>query len=207
MKDLPPGTEAKPGARLDPLLHYAGRANVSFVSGPGSVKVSDLKPLLDHAQQTVTSSTGELKLDYGRGVLRINAARAQGVSGRLQAVGRIETKDLVISSDMELGHIMLVSLDDQPLAGSRKMLLQVMSEEKASGFQTETVAEGVKRIVNVGTGPWLVKEFKGTVSFKRSDAAQLKVTALDANGYPAASLGIAEQVKLQPTTFYYLVSR
>ena len=207
LKDLPPGTEIKPGARLDPLLHYAGRANVSFVSGPGSVNVSDLKPLIDHAQQTVTSSTGELKLDYGRGVLRINAACAQGVSGQLQAAGRIETKDLVISSDMELGHIVMVSLDDQPLASSRKMLLQVMSEEKASGFQTETMAEGGKRIVNIGTAPWLVKEFKGTVSFKRSDAAQLKVTALDANGYPTASLGSAEHVKLQPATLYYLVVR
>lgn len=207
LKDLPPGTEVKPGARLDPLLHYAGRANVSFVTGPGSVSVSELKPLIDHAQQTVASSTGELKLDYGRGVLHINAARAQGVSGRLQAAGRIETKDLIISSEMELGHIVVVSLDDLPLAHSRKMLLQVMSEEKASGFQSETVAEGVQRIVKIGTRPWLVKEFKGTVSFKRSDASQLKVTALDAHGNAASSVATAEPVTLQPTTLYYLISR
>ncbi len=207
LKDLPPDTAVKPSARLDPLLHYAGRANVSFVSGPASTKVNDLKPLIDHAQQTVTSSTGELKLDYGRGVLRINAACAQGVSGRLQAAGQIETKDLIILSDMELGHIVVVSLDNKPLADSSKMLLQVMSEEKSTGFQTETVAESIQRIVNIGTDPWLVKELKGTVRFKRRDATQLKVTALDANGYPVASPGTAEQVRLQPTTLYYLVRR
>jgi len=207
LKDLPPGTEVKPGTRLDPLLHYAGRANVSFVSGPASVKVRDLKPLIDHVQQTVTSSTGELKIDYGRGVLYINAPRAQGVSGCLVAAGRIETTDLVISSGMELGHIMVVPLDGQPLANSKKMLLQVMSEEKATGFQTETAAEGLRRIINVGTDPWLVKEFKGTVSFKRSDAEQLSVTALDANGYTGSILGNAQQVKLQPATLYYLISR
>ena len=207
LKDIPSGAELKPGARLDPLLHYAGRAEVKFVTGPGSVKVSDLKPLIDHANQTVTSSTGELKLDYGKGVLTINAARAQGASGALQAAGPVETRDLAIASDMELGHIVVVSLDDQPLAHSGKMLLQVMSEEKSSGFQTETVSEGVKRITNIGTDPWQVKELSGTVHFKRADAAQLKVMAMDFNGYAIGACGSGEQLKLQPATLYYLISR
>jgi hypothetical protein len=206
LKDIPSGAELKPGARLDPLLHYAGRAEVKFVSGPGSVKVSDLKPLIDHAKQTVTSGTSELKLDYGKGVLIINAARAQGVSGRLQAAGAVETRDLAIVSEMELGHIVAVALDDQPLARSAKILLQVMSEEQASGFQTETVSEGVKRITNIGTDPWQVKELNGTVRFKRADAAQLKVTALDFNGYAIGACGSGNQIKLQPATLYYLVS-
>jgi len=207
LKDIPSGAELKPGARLDPLLHYAGRAEVNFVAGPGSLKVSDLKPLIDHAQQTVTSSTGELKLDYGKGVLTINAARAQGVSGALQSAGPVETRDLAISSDMELGHIVAVALDDQPLARSGKILLQVMSEGKASGYQTEAAGVGVKRITNIGTDPWQVKELNGTVRFKRADAAKLKVTALDFNGYPAAACGSAQQLHLQPTTVYYLISR
>jgi hypothetical protein len=207
LKDIPTGAELKPGARLDPLLHYAGRADVTFVTGAGSVKASDLKPLIDHAKQTVTSSTGELKLDYGKGVLTINAARAQGVSGALQSAGPVETRDLAISSEMELGHIVAVALDDQPLARSGRILLQVMSEEKPSGFQTEPAGEAVKRIVNIGTDPWQIKEFNGTVRFKRADTAQLKVTALDFNGYPAAPCGSAQQLHLQPATVYYLVSR
>ena len=81
-----------------------------------------------------------------------------------------------------------------------------MSEEKASGFQTETVSEGVKRIKNIGTDPWLVKELNGTIRFKRADAAQLKVTALDFNGYPAGPCGSAQQLNLQPATLYYLIS-
>ena len=52
-----------------------------------------------------------------------------------------------------------MSLDDQPLATSRKILLQVMTEEKATGFQTEPAGDGVKRIANIGRDPWLVKEF------------------------------------------------
>jgi hypothetical protein len=211
LKDIPSGPQARPGARLDPLLHYAGRANVQVVSGGGGqptakTKVSDLASLIDHSAQTVTSSTGELKLDYGKGTLTINAAQVQGASGLLRSMGPIETRDLKISSAMELGHIVLVSLDDQPLDKSRKMLLQVMSEEKASGFQTEDGANGSKKIIAIGVDPWLVKQFSGTVSFKRADAAQLKVTALDFNGYPAGIPQSGKQITLQPSTLYYLVS-
>jgi hypothetical protein len=207
LKDIPTGTQPKTGGRLDPLLHYAGRVDVRFVTGPGSVKLGQGKSLIDHATQTVTSSTGELRLDYGKGVLTIDAARAQGVSGLLQAAGSIETRDLSITSDMELGHIVVVALDGQPLRGSRKMLLQVMSEEKATGFQTEPAGDGVKRIVNIGTDPWLVKELKGTIRFKLPNADSLKVTALDFNGYPETELGTAARISLRPNTVYYLINR
>ncbi len=207
LKDIPTGAEPKPGSRLDPLLHYAGRVDVRFVSGPGSVKLGTAKALIDHAAQTVTSSTGELKLNYAQGVLTIDAARAQGVSGRLREAGAVETSDLVISSDLELGHIVVVALDGRPLRSSDKMLLQVMSEEQPSGFQSEPAGEGVRRIVNIGTNPWRVKTLSGTLRFKRPDAARLKVTALDFNGYPDTAAGSAETISLRPTTLYYLVTR
>jgi hypothetical protein len=205
LADIPPGGETKPGSRLDPLLHYAGRTEVRFVASPGSVNLADRKSLIDHAAKTVTSSTGELKLDYGKGLLTINAPRAQGVSGCLKGAGPLETAALSINSDMELGHIVAVSLDDRPLAQSSRILLQVMSEEKTSGYATEPAGEGVKKIVNIGTDPWLVRSLSGTVSFKRADAAQLKVTGLDFNGYPQAPLGSAERIQLQPRTIYYLI--
>jgi hypothetical protein len=179
--------------------------NVKFVNALGGVKLTNTLRLIDHAAQTVTSTTGELKLDYGKGILVINAPRAQGVSGLIHAVDRIETQNLSIGPDMDLGQIIAVPLDNQSLARSRKILLQVMSEEKASEFQTEAVENGVKRVTNIGRDPWLVKEIRGTVNFKRADAATLKVTALDFNGYPVESVGTAENIKLRPSTLYYLI--
>jgi hypothetical protein len=207
LKDVPQGREVKPGQRLDPLLHYAGRAQVKFVSTPGAARVEDLRPLIDHAAQTVTSSTGELRLDYGKGLLRIESPRAQGLSGALKAAGPTELPGLSISSDLELGHILAVPLDDQPLATSSRILLQVMSEEKPSDFTTEPAEAGHQRIANIGRDPWLVRTLQGTVRFKRPDAAQLKVTALDINGYRAGSVGDAAEIRLQPRTMYYLISR
>jgi hypothetical protein len=82
-----------------------------------------------------------------------------------------------------------------------------MSEEKASGFQTEPAGNGVKRILSIGTDPWLVKLLQGTVRFKRADAAELKVTALDYNGYPTGTRGSAQELHLDPATVYYLICR
>ncbi len=207
LKDVPQGTEVKPGQRIDPLIHYAGQVAVGFVTGPGSTRVTDLAPFVDHARKTVTSSTGELKLDYGKGVLIVNAARAQGVSGALNLAGATELRDLSVASDLDLGHIIVVALDDQPLASSGRMLLQVMSEEQETNHKTELMTATVKRIVNIGIDPWQVRELRGTVRFKRADAAQLKVTALDFNGYPAGSGGTGAEIKLQPRTMYYLIAR
>ena len=206
LKDVPQGTEVKPGQRLDPLLHYAGRAHVDFTGESGGVIAKDLKPFVDRAAQTVTSTTGELKLDYGKGLLVINAPRAQGASGALKAAGRVELTALSISSDLDLAHIIAVALDDQPLASSRRILVQVMSEERASGFETEAAGPNVKKITNIGRDPWQVKSLSGTVAFKRADAAQLKVTALDFNGQPAGAAGTAQEIKLDPKTLYYLVA-
>lgn len=205
LKDVPAGTELQPGSIIDPLVHFAGRTKVRFSAEGGPAQLTDLRRYIDRQRQVVTSSTGHLKLDYGKGLLTINAPAAQGLSGALDAAGSVELQDLVITSGMPLGHIVAVSLDSQPLGTARKILLQVMSEEKSHNFHTEPVSAGVQRITRIGQDPWLVKELSGEVRFRRADAAQLQVTALDYNGYPAAKLPSGGSIPLQPTTVYYLI--
>src|ERR1041385_3401188 len=168
LKDVPQGSEVRPGQRIDPLIHYAGQVAVSFVTEPSATKVTGLAPFVDHANKTVMSTTGELRLDYGKGILTINAPRAQGLSGALKLAGATDLKDLSVASGLELGHIIAVALDDQPLARSSRILLQVMSEERETNHQTEPVSPTVKRIVNIGADPWQVKEFAGTVRDRKS---------------------------------------
>lgn len=209
LKDVPQGLEVKPGQRLDPLLHYVGRTQVNFTDSPGSVQVVDTKTLIDRAAQTVTSSGGELKLDYKQGLLLLRAPQAQGASGALGAMKSIELPALTIQCDSDLTHIVAVSLDDEPLATSNRILLQVASQEQTSGFATEVAGPGTKRITNIGSDPWLVKRLHGKVSLRRADASDLKVTPLDFNGYPlpGGAIGDATNIDLQPTTLYYLISR
>jgi hypothetical protein len=106
---------------------------------------------------------------------------------------------------MELGSVLAVSMDDRPIASSKKILLQVMSEERASGFEAESTGKDSWRIKNIGHEPWQIRELKGTVAFKRPDASRLKVTPLDGNGYRGAVLGNAREIKLQRQSIYYLI--
>jgi hypothetical protein len=206
LKGVPTGTTLKANSVIDPLVHYAGRTNVKFTESGGSPTLVELATYIDHAAKTVASSSGQLKLDYGKGILTINAPGAQGLSGNLLAAGTVQTADLSISSDLELGHVIAVALDGKPLATSGKILLQVMSEERPTGFRTEDAGNGKHRIIDIGRDPWLVKGLAGVVKLKRPDAASLKVTALDFNGYPLKPMGAATEIHLRPDTMYYLIA-
>jgi hypothetical protein len=47
----------------------------------------------------------------------------------------------------------------------------------------------------------------GCAGIASADAAQLRVTALDHNGCPAAAAGTADRIELLPNHLYYLVHR
>ena len=49
----------------------------------------------------------------------------------------------------KIGDTMVVSMDGQPLAKSKRMLLQVMTEEKATGFRTEPLGDRGRRIPEI----------------------------------------------------------
>jgi hypothetical protein len=205
--DVPTGTQLKPGNVIDPLVHYAGRTHVQFTSAGGAPVLKDLSGLIDRAHQRVISSNKQLELNYGTGTLTINAAAAQGISGNLESLGKTTLKDVTIQSSMPLGHIVIVSLDGKPLASSQKMLLQVMSQEQSTGWQTEPAEGPRKKIVNIGHDPWEVKELQGVVVFNRPDAAKLKVSVLDFNGYAGKEIGAASRIELLPNVVYYQVSQ
>ena len=144
-----------------------------------------------------------MSLDYGKGLLTLNAAQAQGASGDLKAAGEIKLSDVTIQSSLDNAHIVLVALDGKPLAESGRMLLQVMSEETATGFATEDVGNGLQRITNIGRDPWRVKALQGAVRFKNT----VTVQPLDLNGYAQGAAKTGPELKLAPDTVYYLVKR
>ncbi|HLL88887.1 MAG TPA: hypothetical protein VK324_06265 [Tepidisphaeraceae bacterium] len=200
------GSSDAAGGGIDPLIHYAGRTTTVFSDTGGPAKIADLSTLIDRRNKVVTSSTGEVKLDWGKGVLTIDAPAAQAVSGNLKAAGETKLRELTVASDLDLGHVVAVSLDGQPLASSQKILLQVMTEEQPTAFRTDPAGTGLQKIADIGKDPWLMREIRGTVRLTRPDATSLNVTALDANGYPTGDAGDASAIELQPATIYYLIT-
>ncbi|WP_367870485.1 hypothetical protein [Luteolibacter sp. Populi] len=199
-----PGGQTAPGGGIDPLIHYAGRTSVQIGGESRPTKLVDLSKLIDRSSKRVSASNGDTLLDYGKGLLTLRAPAAQGAIGSLKEAGKISLPDLEIESPMEIGEVVAVALDGKPLASSGKILLQVMSEEKATGFATQPAGGGLK-ITNIGKDPWLVRKFEGEVKLKRADASRLKVTALDANGMRVDAAGSADRIVLRPDVAYYLI--
>lgn len=209
-KDIPAG-KSVPVANLtaiDPLAFLVGKVGIMIDAPNGAKSESvDLTRFINKETKTVRSVTGELAWNYDAGRMVVNTKQAQGVTGFLSRAGKITLGDLTVASPLEYGTVLLVSLDDKPIATSGKMLLQVMTEDKNYGWETEGDANGVRTIKNIGTAPIMVKNITGSVSLSRADAAGLRVTALDANGYKTSEVTTAKAINLSPTVLYYLIEK
>lgn len=191
---------------LDPLAHYAGKVIVRFEKAAGSSRVADLSPFIDRAAKTIRSTTGELLWDYGAGRLTINAPQAAGVVGFFEP-GKAETAGIMkLDLRNDYASVLLVALDDRPLAESKRLLLQVMTEDSNYGWKESGDARGEKKIESVGQPPLVVRSPHGRVTLNRADAATLLVTPLDLNGYPASAPAAAgAAIELRSATLSYLI--
>ncbi|MBN8459185.1 MAG: hypothetical protein J0M04_15240 [Verrucomicrobia bacterium] len=204
--DVPRNGGTSAVASIDPRIHLVGRTRLDLTDKPGAAEITDLSRFIDSKAQTVTSSNRQLVWDYGKRLLRIDSPRAQGLVGDLRAAGDARLTDVSIRTGLDLAAVVLVSLDGKPLAQSGRMLLQVMTEEQPAGFGADPLDGGRFRITRLGQDPWFIREAGGTVGLTRPDANRLKVTPLDANGYPLEPAGNAARITLRPDTAYYLIA-
>lgn len=192
---------------LDPLAFLVGPVTVNISESGGPAKVADLPRQIDRTKKTARSLTGELAWNWGAGRAVITAPSVNAVSGFLSQAGKIALPGMTVESGLEYGAIALVALDGKPLAASGKLLLQVMSEDKNWGWKTAPADKGLTRIESLGGPPLLVRNLTGTVTLTCPDASSLKITALDANGYPVAKVGVGPKLDLRPGTLYYLIEK
>jgi hypothetical protein len=199
-KDLPrKDLSSSATSRIDPLLHFVGQTRTLFTDGPGRV---DAQVRENPESRIVESATQELRLNFETGTLTLRSPRAQGVSGALSTMGTVQLPDVRVASDMELGHIVVVSLDGNPLWQSKRMLVQVMSEEMATDFRTKQLGNGEKQIESIGRDPWLFRRLSGTIEFPK----RMRITALDVDGRPTGTGQISERLELQPDVIYYQIT-
>ncbi|MFC1716536.1 hypothetical protein ACFL6S_22910 [Candidatus Poribacteria bacterium] len=207
-KDIPEGGEAT-GAinQLDPLSFYVGRVVRTFGDNPDDSTQHDLTKYIDRQNKTIKSVTGELSWDYGTGLAIVDTPRSQGAAGFLSKAGRIELTDVIIESNNEFASVMVISLDNQPLKASKKILIQAMTEEQPYGFKVED-----DKITDLGSAPFGVKNIDARVSLKLEGAGSPKVIALDENGYTtgkavSVSGDISLVIQLAGDSIYHMIKR
>jgi hypothetical protein len=201
----PKASDAGATSAFDPFTYFVGRAERVYTDISGAPKdakpvATDLAPFIDRAAKRIASATGELMWDYGLGLLTVNSARSQAVTGFLAKAGAIRLGAVTISSDNEYATIQVISLDGEPLAKSRRMLIQSFTEEKMYGFSARN-----GRIEDVGRAPINVRDIVGKVTFAEGG---ISATACDEHGYarePAQVEGAT--VTLPRNALYVVVTR
>ena len=210
--------------RLDPLAMLVGQALCDYLTEDGTNYVApDLLSHVNMEGQVVeslpipTAPHGQLRLDWGEGIFQVNSARSQGICGFLNHVPSVDLDDVTIASSNEFGAILVISLDDQPIAQSQKILIQAMTEDNPYHWQEEDqvftnngVVYNGKKILSLGQAPFNVVNIAGTVTLKGlGEGRTFRAIVLDENGYArgdgvSAVIGADLQVTL-PTDSLYTV--
>lgn len=176
---------------LDPLAYLVGPVRVVFESDAAKSTVVELGKYIDREKKVVRSITGEIETDYGVGLYRINAPKAQAVAGFLRAGGVQKLADVEIDAKNEYGAVAVVAMDDRPIRESGRVLVQMGTLARPTGWQTTaTVITQDKRTVDgkliesTGKLPWQVERLDATLVVGNPRLKQ--ATVLDANGMAEA---------------------
>jgi len=213
-EELQPGWKKEPG-QINRAAFLIGPVVTKTGGDPEDSFVGDLSKYLNPEAGTIISSTRELRWDYRNELCVMSAAKAQGVAGFLERNGgQFKLHDVTIESQNDYATINVVSLDDQPIAESNKVLVQVVTANRLTGFQTEpasfTLGQGEgaytvqgERIVRIGKPPFRIANTQVTVTVNNSRLTQ--ATVLDINGYPKSKLEITNGRVMLPEDAIYVV--
>ena len=168
---------------IDPATFYTGRVVRSFTAEPGDSHTLDLAEYIDHDAQTIQSVTSQLHIDYGAGVATMNCPKAQGSAGFLGKQGPIRLSNVEIRMKNDYGTVIVVSLDDRPIAESDRILIQCMTIDQLYGWRTSSPDNMAGTIENIGSAPWSVQKIDAHVTLRLQGGSPKKVVALDENGY------------------------
>jgi hypothetical protein len=213
-------SSAAGASRIPPLAHLVGPVEVRYTTNPAEARVqaADLAPWLDPHAGIVRADTGQIELDYHRGVLRVDSPRAQGVAGFFDAVEHhAATSGLSFEVANSYASVLAVSLDDTPLSDSRRILVQIGTVIRPTGWQTRPTKLNLpdssveipgEEVVRLGGSPWRVEKAAGTITIRNRHVT--RATVCDANGMPGAELEITRQAEaltfpLPPDALYVVL--
>jgi hypothetical protein len=181
---------------VNPLAFLVGKVEVTYDSDRSQNQVRDLTPYIDEKSRTISSITGEISWNYGKGICLLNSPKAQGVTGFLKSVGTIGLKDGSITADNEYATVAIASMDNQNITQSQKILVQVGTIARSTGWK-QKVAQWVDQskqshqgfeILDYGQAPWTIT--KNHLSITINNPRITKATILDMNGMATKKLAI-----------------
>jgi hypothetical protein len=184
---------------VDPLAFLVGPVEVVYGSDPAKTQVVDPSRFIDRERKVVRSNTGQLVWDYGRGFCTLDSPKAQGATGFLKPIGPIKLSDVTIGSENAYVTVIVVSLDDKPLAQSGQVLVQVGTRHRPTGWADHAATykpnprETVRgrQVDSTGKMPWVVQVTMVTIELQNPIVKS--ATLLDINGYAKSNVAVQQQ--------------
>ncbi len=204
---------------VDPLAFCVGKVQVRYGGSAAHNRVSPkLDGLIDKQNKVLTSVTGQIRTDYGKGIYTVNAPKCQAAAGFLGQEQAIALREVTFRVRNRYGSVVVVPLDDRPLAESQKILVQVGTVARPAGWiaRERAVEAGGQlhdafQILRKGGEPVLVENTDAEVTV--ANPRLRKATALDVNGAPMQEDVAVENrdgqlhVTLPPNALYTILSR
>ena len=203
---------------VDPLAFLVGPVEAKYGGNPTRTRVApNLATFIDRTKKIIRSETGEITLDYGKGLCLVDSPRAQGVCGFLSQAGPLQFHDLGINSANPYAAILVVSLDGEPLATNHRTLVQVTTAARPTGWVSTPTefAEAPGRptirgyeVTRTGTGPWQVSDTEVGLALKNPNIT--RATRLDPTGFATENVPVTKTrtgltLTLPPETMYLIL--
>jgi hypothetical protein len=200
---------------LSGVSYLAGKIQVKYHAGQNSKQIDNqLSDLIRFQEKKIVSSTGELQWDYKKGICILNTPSAQGVCGFVSQEPEFQLNDVTIRSQNEYAAIQVVAMDQKPIPGSGKLLIQVGTISRPAGWSespSEFTYKGLNYngflINNTGQMPWRCVNTSVTVLVKNKFITSAK--QLDVAGYAKKELPFTrngDQITLSlPSDAMYVV--
>ncbi len=188
------------------IYFSAGKVNLDVGPFPSRNEIAPLDPWWDRENRIIHHSNGQISWDYGKGIYTIDAPAVQAAVGFLGRVKRTTLSSLEVETAMPFLNVCLVALDERPLAESKRMLLQVMPEQKQFGERfSEPDADGFYEVLLEGGPPVMLRDIEATMRFLWAGAERCRITPLRPNFSAAGEPVVGSSLRLTRDILYYLI--
>lgn len=219
-KQIPLNIRIPLGNVMDPRAYFVGAVQREYVEDRAQevAKQINLGNYMSDVSKTISSVTGELKWNYADGIAAVNTAKSQGATGFLSKREKLDFDDISFASKNEYSTLIAISLDNEPLAVSKRILVQAMTQEQLYGYSEKRVYtntgeyRGKKEIVSLGEYPWNIRNIEASFNLKNGGDV-FKISVLDENGYLREDLPWSTHddgsisVNLKSNSIYTIVER
>ena len=172
----------------NPWLPYVAKVAKRFTGAQAGARadLTSLQGLYDRQHKTLTSTTGEERLDYGHGILRLDSPQVQGLCGAIGTGQELGSGGLKVdlTQRQPWAAVLALSLDGKPLRQAAKAVLVAVARAENSG----QVYNASRTALKVPGGlPVLMQGVQGAVSLA-VDGKRYRVSPLDPDGAVGGAL-------------------